>query len=115
MSRLPVSGSDNGQWGQILNDFLLQSHDADGTLKLSAVSSAMTPGSLTRTTLDSSTQASLARADTAPVLLMYDTNSNSYPTRPSGLAAGWAIYRGPTAPTDAITPDVWEDTSGIWP
>lgn len=34
MSRLPVPGSDNGQWGSILNDFLGVSHNADGTLKL---------------------------------------------------------------------------------
>lgn len=33
MSRLPVTGSDEGVWGDILNDFLLQEHNADGTLK----------------------------------------------------------------------------------
>ncbi|HEY5668261.1 MAG TPA: glycosyl hydrolase family 28-related protein, partial [Candidatus Saccharimonadales bacterium] len=34
MSRLPSPGSDNGTWGQILNDFLSVEHNADGTLKL---------------------------------------------------------------------------------
>ena len=38
MNRLPVPGSDDGVWGQILNDFLLAAHQADGTLK---------PGSIT--------------------------------------------------------------------
>lgn len=33
MARLPNPGSDDGAWGTILNDFLLQSHAADGTLK----------------------------------------------------------------------------------
>ncbi len=33
MSRLPVSGSDNGVWGDVLNDFLLVEHNSDGTLK----------------------------------------------------------------------------------
>lgn len=33
MPRLPQPGSDDGQWGEILNDFLLQSHDASGDLK----------------------------------------------------------------------------------
>ena len=33
MARLPVSGSDNGTWGDILNDFLGVAHNADGTLK----------------------------------------------------------------------------------
>jgi hypothetical protein len=40
MSRLPVPGSDDGTWGTILNDFLNVSHNADGTLSSSAVSSA---------------------------------------------------------------------------
>lgn len=31
--RLPQTGSDDGTWGDILNDFLLQSHNSDGTLK----------------------------------------------------------------------------------
>lgn len=33
MSRLPVPGSDDGSWGTILNDFLGQSLNTDGTLK----------------------------------------------------------------------------------
>jgi acyl-CoA thioesterase I len=33
MARLPVPGSDNGQWGQILNDFLGVEHNSDGILK----------------------------------------------------------------------------------
>ena len=33
MSRLPLVGSDNNTWGNILNDYLLVSHNADGTEK----------------------------------------------------------------------------------
>jgi hypothetical protein len=33
MTRLPVSGSDDGAWGVILNDFLGVEHNANGTLK----------------------------------------------------------------------------------
>lgn len=40
MARLPVPGNDEGQWGEILNDFLLQSHDSDGTIKADAVDAA---------------------------------------------------------------------------
>lgn len=32
--RLPVPGNDDGQWGTILNDYLLVEHNADGTLKV---------------------------------------------------------------------------------
>lgn len=37
MARLPVPGSDGGQWGEILNDFLSQVHESDGTLKEGSV------------------------------------------------------------------------------
>lgn len=40
MARLPEVGGDNGNWGEILNDFLLQSHAVDGQLKDGAVSEA---------------------------------------------------------------------------
>ncbi len=33
-SRLPVPGSDEGTWGDVLNDFLLVAHNDDGTLIL---------------------------------------------------------------------------------
>ena len=32
-ARLPTPGSDEGQWGTILNEYLLQAHKADGSLK----------------------------------------------------------------------------------
>lgn len=35
MPRLPVSGSDNGVWGDVLNEFLSVEHNNDGTLKSS--------------------------------------------------------------------------------
>lgn len=37
MPRLPVPGSDNDQWGDILNEFLLVEHAPDGTLKTPAI------------------------------------------------------------------------------
>ena len=40
MSRLPTPGSDNGAWGDILNDFLGVAHNTDGSLKASQVSAA---------------------------------------------------------------------------
>jgi hypothetical protein len=36
MTRLPQPGSDNGQWGQILNAFLAVEHNEDGSLKKAA-------------------------------------------------------------------------------
>lgn len=33
MARLPVPGSDKGTWGSVLNDYLSQAHNEDGSLK----------------------------------------------------------------------------------
>lgn len=46
MARLPVPGSDNGQWGGILNDYLLASHTADGALKPNSVVNAIPNSSI---------------------------------------------------------------------
>ena len=46
MARLPVPGSDEGQWGDILNDYLSASHGADGALKGVAVVNAIPNGSI---------------------------------------------------------------------
>jgi len=50
MARLPVPGADTGQWGQILNDYLSQAHNTDGSLK---------DASIAETKLDAPTQAKL--------------------------------------------------------
>lgn len=34
MARLPQPGGDDGTWGNLLNDFLAQEHNSDGTLKI---------------------------------------------------------------------------------
>lgn len=43
MSRLPVPGSDDNTWGNVLNDFLLVAHDTDGTLLGTSVRAASRP------------------------------------------------------------------------
>lgn len=40
MARLPTPGGDSGNWGNILNDYLSQSHNSDGTIKPSAIQAA---------------------------------------------------------------------------
>jgi hypothetical protein len=47
MARLPTPGGDENTWGNVLNDFLSASHNADGTLKTSAISSAIGDASST--------------------------------------------------------------------
>lgn len=68
MSRLPVPGSDDGSWGSILNDFLLQSLNTDGTLKnTGAIASKYTKPSsgIPSSDLATDVQTSLSLASTA--------------------------------------------------
>jgi hypothetical protein len=104
-TRLPTPGSDSGAWGQVLNDFLLVAHTTTGALKRDS----------DITTALSTAQAAQQAAALASVLLVYDVGAAAYPARPSSIAAGRVTYKGPVAPTDAIAPDTWEDTTGIWP
>ncbi len=53
MARLPIPGSDDGAWGDILNDYLSVAHDTDGTIKASAVdASAIQDNSVTESKLN---------------------------------------------------------------
>lgn len=40
MARLPQPGADNGTWGDVLNDYLSQTHKSDGSLKENVVTTA---------------------------------------------------------------------------
>lgn len=40
MARLPTPGADNGNWGDILNDYLSQAHKSDGTIKDNSITNA---------------------------------------------------------------------------
>ena len=50
MTRLPIPGQDSGTWGDILNDYLSQSHAADGSLKADSVGSAQLQDNTVTTT-----------------------------------------------------------------
>ncbi len=41
--RLPIPGDDSGTWGEILNEFLLVSHNGDGSIRAGAVPASGTP------------------------------------------------------------------------
>lgn len=65
MPRLPQPGSDEGQWGDILNDFLTQSHQSNGSLKAGVVGAPqLASQSVTTAALadDTITEAKLALA-----------------------------------------------------
>lgn len=60
MARLPQPGQDAGNWGEILNDFLKQSIDDNGSLKANTVDrSQIKDASINEAKLDSSVQSKL--------------------------------------------------------
>lgn len=67
MARLPIPGQDAGSWGDILNDYLSQAHDGDGTLKDNSVTAAqLAPGAVDNTSIadDTITAAKLSATNT---------------------------------------------------
>jgi len=76
MARLPQPGSDNGTWGAILNDYLLQTLKTDGTLKDNSVTaSAVAPNSITNAAIatDAINAASIADGSITNTLLANST------------------------------------------
>lgn len=68
MARLPNPGSDDGTWGTILNDFLSQAHNSDGSIKdtgVIATKYVKPSGGIPKSDLTSSVQSSLDSADAA--------------------------------------------------
>jgi hypothetical protein len=92
MARLPAPGSDTGQWGTILNDYLSVSHTISGALKPGVVGddqvSAISQSKVTGLT-------GVVAATTARVF--YNTIASSYPARPTGFTS--VEWVGPVAPT----------------
>lgn len=84
MSRLPVVGSDDGTWGDVLNDYLAVAHNTDGSLKDTAV--------LHRQTLAYSDTGSLTTL--VGTMRIYNDTANSWTILSVRASAG-------TAPTGA--------------
>lgn len=79
MAQLPTPGSDNGTWGDILNAFLLISHNGDGTLQSNAITQAggyvKPSGGIPASDLDAATQSIIS------------TVSSKYVKPPNGIPA----------------------------
>jgi hypothetical protein len=96
MARLPQPGSDDGQWGNILNDFLSQVHNSDGSLRDgSVVSGTIADGAVSSTTL------APAGGSDGDVLVQDATSSTgmTWATPPSGTATLSGDVTGPTSAT----------------
>lgn len=101
MARLPKPGGDNNTWGNVLNDFLEESHNSDGTLKTTALSAA---GAYTKPStgipkadLDGSTQTTLgsvsAKATDSAVVHLAGTET---------ITGAKAFSIAPTVPSNSF-------------
>ena len=98
MTRLPTPGSDNGAWGDILNDFLAQAHNADGALKTDSVGSA----ALANNTVTNTTIATSADIDQSKIHnLTTDLSAKAPLTSPT--FTGTVTVPTPINATDATT------------
>lgn len=120
MPRLPQIGADDGNWGQILNDFLSVEHNGDGTLKKTSViaqasanaSTALTsvngkytkaPNGIPRVDLSSGVQDTLNTADTiASTVVSLSTDvANLQAAATSGVTKGYVDQQDAQVATDA--------------
>lgn len=82
MARLPQPGSDDGTWGDVLNDYLLQAHKTDGSLKDSSVAgAALQDGEIQEAKLSSAVQTKLNAVAGTP-------DWNTITNKPVVIAAG---------------------------
>jgi len=104
MARLPVPGGDDGDWGDILNDFLSVSLNSDGTLKTSAVgaSGSQGPAGAAGSQIYTGTNAPSTLHNNGDIYI--DTSNGNY-YQQSGGAWGSPVSNltGPTGPTGSIT------------
>lgn len=95
MARLPQPGQDDGTWGDVLNDYLLQAHAADGALKPDAVSgSSLQDDSVSSATIQDGSV-------TAPKLSASGGSTGEVLVRDTGISGGikWDTVGGGGAPT----------------
>lgn len=86
MARLPVPGQDSGSWGDILNDFLAQSHNTDGSLKTNAVDAASSPAPVT-SVVGKTGAVSLSKSDIG----LYNVDNTSDTNKPISSATQTAL------------------------
>ena len=78
MARLPQPGGDDGQWGDILNEYLSQSLKSDGRLKDNTVTAnVIAPNSITNAAIasDAVNAASIANGSITETLLSSDVQA----------------------------------------
>lgn len=121
MARLPQPGGDDGNWGDILNDYLRQAHTETGSLKPSAVGrNAIQDASITEEKLAPSLAAKINAAPSGGNSGGGGNNGGNTGTQWSAAAQaaaqGYWIEYGSTPPTETMkygVPVIWARDSGM--
>ena len=119
MARLPEPGSDAGQWGSILNDYLLEAHASDGSLKniSQAKVTNLTTDLAAKAPLNSPAFTGTPTGITKSHVGLGSVDNTSDASKPVSTATAAAIssarqvFIQPTQPTFNGT-GMWWDTSG---
>ena len=77
MARLPEPGGDDGQWGEILNEYLQVSHNTDGTIKSGLLQNTPTPDATSSTKGSIQLAGDLAGTAAAPTVPGLATKANT--------------------------------------
>ena len=109
MARLPVPGGDNGNWGDLLNEYLRISHNESGTIKAGAVTTnSIVDNSVTAAKLSADVRNQLAA--TAPVTSVNGESGDveltpaliGAATAAQGAKADTALQPGDVAPLPVL-------------
>ncbi len=115
MTRLPTPGGDENTWGDVLNEYLAQSHNTDGTLKSVAVQSAAPDASSSQVGLVQLTgDLGGSAADPRVIGIQGNPVAATTPTDNDVLSynSGTSQWE-PTNPGSASVPDADAVTKGI--
>ncbi|MFZ1250481.1 MAG: GDSL-type esterase/lipase family protein [Candidatus Microsaccharimonas sp.] len=111
MARLPTPGSDAGSWGEILNEYLMQSLTDDGSLKANTVGAAqLKPLSVTSATINDGnvTSAKLADGVVTPAKLAAGSATNGQVLTYNTGNLEWS-----TISNNSTAPDATSSVKGV--
>lgn len=116
MARLPSPGADSGVWGSILNAYLLEAHNADGTLKANSVNSgAVVDGAINSDKLaaGSGTNGQVLTKDSTSAGGMKWSTSAAAATNLSSTATATSVTVASSSGDDATIPAATTGTAGV--